>query len=134
MEAAVLEVLLFVVQIAIEVLGQALLEVVAEVGFSSLKAALDRPSRNPLLAALGYLILGALVGGATLALWPARLVPPGPVPGLSLVLGPLAVGGLMQSWGRYRLSRGHVTTNLATFLGGAAFAFGTALVRFLWAS
>jgi len=111
-EAAVVELLLFFVQIVIEVAGQALFEVLVELGFSSLKAAFDRPSHNPLLAGLGYLFVGALVGGATLALWPERLLRPGPVPGLSLVLGPIGVGSLMHAWGTYRRSHGHVTTNL----------------------
>jgi hypothetical protein len=39
----------------------------------------------------------------------------------------------MHAWGEYRRAGGHGTTNLATFLGGAALLFGYSLVRFLWA-
>lgn len=122
------EVLLLLGELVLEVFGEALLEV----GLSGLKEALGRTNRNPSLAAVGYLILGALVGGLSVWLWPQRLFRNAPVPGLSLLLSPLAGGAAMEAWGRYRRAGGHETTNLATFLGGAAFALAYALVRFTW--
>lgn len=122
------EIFLFVVQLVLEVFAEALLEL----GLSGLKQALGRANRNPLLAAIGYLILGGVVGGISIWLWPQRLLRSAPVPGLGLLLSPLAGGAAMEAWGRFRRSGGHATTNLATFLGGAVFALGYAMVRFIW--
>jgi hypothetical protein len=86
------------------------------------------------VVAPGLFLLGAVVGGLSLFLWPTAFWKPGPIPGLSLILGPLGTGATMHVWGKSRRAGGHVTTNLATFAGGAAFAFGSALVRLLWAA
>lgn len=62
---------------------------------------------------------------------PERLTPAGPLPGLSLVLAPLATGLVMHLYGQWRRGRGHDTTYLATFWGGSLLAFAMALTRFL---
>lgn len=130
---SILEILFeILLEFVIEVLGQALMEILAELGLASLKAAFERPNRSPVLAALGYALLGGILGGLSLLVRRERLFQPGPVPGLSLFASPLCVGLIMGVWGRYRRQRGHTTTNLATFSGGAAFAFGTTAVRFVW--
>ncbi len=122
------EIVLALLQLFLEIFAEALLEL----GLSGLKEALGRANRNPLLAALGYLVVGGMVGGISIWLWPERLLRGGPVPGLSLLVSPLAGGAAMEAWGRFRRGRGHETTNLATFLGGAAFALGYAVVRLMW--
>jgi hypothetical protein len=127
------EILLLLLQVLLELVGDVILEVLAEFGLAAIKAALERPNRSLPLAAIGLFVLGAGLGGLSLLLWPARLWKPGPVRGLSLIVGPLCAGGAMQAWGNYRRISGHVTTSLATFAGGAAFAFGMTLVRFIWA-
>lgn len=124
----------FLLQFVFEFLGQWLLEVLWELGSSSYKATHGRPNHHPLIAAIGYFLVGAALGAASLLIWADRFFEPGAIPGLSLLLSPLGAGVAMHAWGAYRRTRGHVTTNLATFLGGAAFALGTALVRFLWAN
>jgi hypothetical protein len=124
------ELLLFLFQLVIEVVGEAVLEL----GLAGIKEALGRENRSPVLAAVGYLTLGAIVGAASILLLPQRLVAAGPIPGMSLLLAPAVAGAAMEAWGRFRRRRAHVTTNLATFLGGAAFALGVALVRFLCAT
>jgi hypothetical protein len=121
-------------QLLIEFLFQGLLEVLWELVSSSYKATYGRSNHHPLVAAVGYLLVGAALGAASLLIWPDRFFQPGSIPGVSLVVGPLVAGVAMHAWGAYRKTHGHVTTNLATFLGGAAFALGTALVRFFWAS
>jgi hypothetical protein len=128
-----LEVLLeILLELVVEVLGQAIMEILAELGLASLKAAFERPNRSPILAGLGYLLLGGALGGLSLLVRRERFFQPGPMPGLSLIVSPLCVGLIMHAWGRYRRQRGHTTTNLATFGGGAAFAFGSAVVRLIW--
>ena len=127
------EILVFLFQLLLEVFGQLILEVLAEFGLEAIKAAFERPNRGLPLAVLGLFVLGAGFGGLSLLAWPARFWKPGPIPGLSLILGPLCAGAAMHAWGTHRRASGHVTTNLATFAGGAAFAFGMTLVRFVWA-
>jgi hypothetical protein len=128
------ELLLLFFQIVGDILFQALLEILCEFVFAAFKAAFDRPTHAPALAAFGLFLVGSLVGGLSLLIWPDRFLPTSPIPGISLLIAPLAVGLIMHAWGRFRRSRGRVTTNLASVAGGAAFAFGTALVRFVWVS
>lgn len=125
------EVALALLWFAIELAGNVLLEILFELGFEGFKQAAGRSNRHPLLASLGYLLFGAALGGLWLWLLPERLVRARVLPGASLVLGPLAAGAVMELWGRHRRAAGHATTNLATWHGGAAFALGIALVRFL---
>jgi hypothetical protein len=110
-----------------EILGQILLELL----LATFKSAFNRQACNAVLATLGYLILGAVLGAVSLFIWPDRVTRSVFFPGLSMLLGPLAAGFAMHAWGQYRLHRGHVTTFLATFYGGAAFALGVAVVRLL---
>ena len=124
------EILWFLVQLVGELFGEMLLELV----LGAYKAAFDRPSRNPVLAAIGYLVLGGIVGGVLVMTFPERLMPPPPRRGVSLVLAPIAGGAAMAAWGAFRRGRGHATSQLATWYGGAAFLFGLALVRFLLVS
>ncbi len=127
------ELLLLVLQFLGDLLVQFVLEVVWEFGVSAYKATFERPNRTVGVAALGYFFLGAAIGGLSLLVRATRLLKPGPFPGISLVVAPICVGLAMHGWGTYRRSRGRVTSQLSTFAGGAAFAFGTALVRFLCA-
>jgi hypothetical protein len=118
----------FLFEVLFEIVGEALFEI----GFGAFKEAYDRANRNPVLASVGYLVLGGAIGAGSAWLLPYHLVQPGPFPGLSLVLAPFVSGLAMHWFGKYRRANGHMTTNLATFYGGAAFAFGASLVRFVW--
>jgi hypothetical protein len=120
-------------ELVVELFLQVGLEALWELGSAAYKAAYRRPARSVPLAAAGYFVVGAALGGVSLLIWPTRLLEPRPIPGSSLLLSPLGAGLVMQAWGERRRARGVVTTRLATFPGGAAFAFGTALVRLLWA-
>ena len=124
----------FIFELIFELLFEIVGEVALEIGVGAFKEAYDRTNRNPVLATIAYLLLGGAVGAVSGWLLPYRLVRPGPFPGISVFLAPVISGGAMHVFGKYRRARGHVTTNLATFYGGAAFAFGVSLVRFLWLS
>lgn len=71
--------------------------------------------------------MGLLMAG----FFPERLLPPLPLSGVSLVLSPLAAGFVMKIFGDWRRRRGGDPSFLATFWGGALFAFSFALVRWL---
>jgi peptidoglycan/LPS O-acetylase OafA/YrhL len=121
------EILVFFLELILELFGEVLLEG----GLAALKDLFDRENRAPQLATFGYLLLGALVGGLFVWGYPQRLTPPSAYRGISLAVAPFAGGAVMEAWGALRRSRGHETTQLATWYGGAAFLFGLALVRFL---
>jgi hypothetical protein len=116
-----------VVQLAIELFGELLLKL----GFAAFKQGFRRRNHHPAVAALGYLALGACLGGVSVWIHPERYLGAGPLPGISLVLAPLAGGVAMHLWGGFRRAHGRATTNLATFLGGASLMFAYALVRLL---
>jgi len=120
-------------ELVLELLFSGLLEALWDLLAATYKATYGRKNHHPALAALGYLAIGATLGAGSLLVRPERLAAYSLFPGISLVVGPLLAGGWMHVWGAWRRSRGHATTNLATFLGGAAFALGLAVVRFVWA-
>jgi hypothetical protein len=79
----------FPLQLLFDFLGQGLLEVLWELASSSYKATYGRPNHNSFVAAVGYFLIGATLGGLWRVVWPERFFDPGPIPGLSLVLSPI---------------------------------------------
>jgi hypothetical protein len=114
----------------LEFLGEALFELLLEPGLAAAKEARGRENWDPVLATVGYFVLGGILGGLSVWALPERLLQAGPFPGLSLVFSPLGAGLTMAWWGKFRRARGHATTNLATWYGGGAFALGMSLIRF----
>jgi hypothetical protein len=89
-------------------------------------------SANPWIAGAVYLCLGAVAGFETAHLLPHRFFPvKPPFPGISLLLAPFAAGLLMQLFGSWRRRHARDSSWLATFWGGALFAFSTALARWI---
>ena len=116
-----------------EIFLQLVGEILVEFGFASVGESLRKRSRgHPLLASAGAILLGGLAGVIASLVWPARILQPGPVRGASLVLSPIVTGAVMDRYGQWREERGASRSYLATFWGGALFAFSMALVRFLW--
>lgn len=119
-----------VLELLLEILLSLLLEIPFELGISAYRKAWQRNNRSPVAASLGYMVLGFVLGIVSVLLYPESVLPAAGFRGLSLVLAPVLAGGVMHLWGGYRQSEGHPATNLATFFGGAAFAFGLAVARF----
>ena len=118
----------FLWELAVELAGDLLIEV----GVAAVVESLQRPTEaRSWVAAIGVLILGALAGLLVVVVLPTRILSPGPVAGASLVVSPLVNGFAMERYGRWRERRGGARSSLATFRGGALFAFAMALVRFL---
>jgi hypothetical protein len=89
-------------------------------------------SANPWAAGAVYLCLGAVIGFATADLLPRRLFPvKSPFSGISLLLAPFGTGLLMQFYGSWRRRHTRSSSWLATFWGGALFAFSIAFVRWI---
>jgi hypothetical protein len=116
----------------LEVILGMVFEIAGDLVWSSLRDELDnRGWTGPLLATLGFILLGSVAGLASAAMIPERLTPVVLMPGLSLLLAPLGTGTFMHLYGRWRQERGHDISNLATFWGGATMALGMALIRYI---
>jgi hypothetical protein len=122
----------FLAEIVLELLlqlgGEALIESVWRVLGEPFQ---QRGRAHPVLAGLGLVLIGGVMGVLLWLVFPVRVVPGGGIPGASLVLSPLLAGLVMHWYGRWRESRGTAVSYTATFWGGALFAFGMATARFL---
>lgn len=116
-----------------EFLLQAIIEMLVELGFHSVKEPFVRPP-NPWLAAFGYAIFGAALGGASLLLFPDHLTPSGTWRLVNLILSPVAAGLLMAAFGAWRARRGETLFRIDRFSYGFLFALALALVRYRFAA
>ena len=122
-------------ELILEVVGEFLLQVVSEALLEFGLHSLAEPLRNPLnpwLAALGYMLSGAIFGGLSLLVFPANLVPQ-PWRIVNLVVAPLAAGGIMVFMGTWRAKRGQPLLRIDRFLYGYLFALSMSLIRFQFA-
>ena len=117
----------------VEIVGQVLFEILASFGWESVKDSTRREREaTPILAATGHLLLGAIAGILSLLIVPQRLAPHSPLPGLSLLLSPIGSGIAMHWLGEFWRERGKDRPVLFSFRAGALFAFGMAVVRFVY--
>ena len=75
------------------------------------------------------LAMGALAGYAIYLGFPDKIFESIPVTGISLVITPLIIGGLMSLWGICKLSLIYASSYPATFWGGALFGLAAAGTR-----
>jgi hypothetical protein len=116
-----------------EVLLQIGGEILIEFGFQSIGDSFRQRTRShPVIAGAGAALMGGLAGVLTSLSWPTRILQPGPFRGVSLLVSPVITGLIMDRYGQWREDRGAGRSFLATFWGGALFAFTMALVRFVW--
>ena len=115
-----------------ELVLQVVVEALIEIGFHSLAEPFRRPP-SPWLAAVGYALFGAILGGVSLWVFPNNLVP-GAWRVANLVATPVAVGGLMALMGAWRARRGEPVLRIDRFAYGYLFALSIALVRFQFAA
>ncbi|MBO9740697.1 hypothetical protein J7432_17255 [Xanthomonas axonopodis pv. begoniae] len=120
-------------QLVAEVLLQALTELLIELGLHAVAESFERRP-SPGLAAVGYAIAGALLGGVSLWLLPQHLTA---TPGARLaavVIVPLVAGGLMAALGAWRARRGDPVLRIDRFSYGYLFALCFALMRYFFAT
>ena len=75
------------------------------------------------------LAMGALAGYVIYFVWPDKIFESLPVTGISLLITPLVIGGLMSLWGICKLSLNYASSFPATFWGGALFGLAAAGTR-----
>jgi hypothetical protein len=121
----------------VEILAEVLFQVAIEAIIGLITRAIQRlfsetNDVSPIVAAIGYLLLGFLAGALSLLLIPHRLVPPSRIHGISLVVSPLITGMFMSQVGSLLRSKGKRTVQIESFAYGFAFALGVAIVRFAY--
>jgi len=123
----------FLFELIFEFILEILLEILAELGLHSIGEAFHkREKRNPFFAVPGYMLLGLITGGVSLLLFPHSFIQSQRFHGISLVIIPLLGGAVMSGIGLLRRRRGEELIQLDSFAYGAIFAFGMALIRFLF--
>ena len=128
---AVLEVLGGIVgEILLQVFGEGLFEL----GFRGLVEAFNRRRRrNPFLAACGYLLWGAIIGGLSLLLFRQSLIHKQAHRIMNLLFTPVIAGLAMSILGAYRRSKGQDLLRIDSFFYGYLFSLGMAIVRYSFA-
>ncbi len=122
----------FLLELLGEMLIQIVVEFLVELGIHSIGEPLRKPP-NPWLAAIGYALFGAIVGGLSLLAFPHNLMPEA-WRVANIVLTPLAAGLAMMAMGRWRARRGDTRLRIDRFGYGYLFALAMALVRYQFAS
>ena len=121
-------------ELILEVVGELFLQVAVELladcGIHVFKR---KPLRNPVAAAVGYLLFGAVAGGLSLLVFEDSFITHPALRVANLVLAPVLAGYAMALIGKARNKRGKEPLRLERFAYGFLFAFGISLVRFLWA-
>lgn len=119
-----------------EILGEFLLQVLGEalmeVGLHSLAEPFRR-TPNPWLAAVGYALLGAALGGMSLLVFSDYLVATKSLRVANAALSPIAAGLCMAAIGAWRARRGQAVLRIDQFSYGYLFALAFGLVRFWFA-
>src|SRR5262249_32910786 len=115
------------VEVGLELGGEAIFDVL---GRAILGAFGPSESRHPVLAFIGYFLLGCSAGGFSVILFRHPLVRPSRFHGLSIVVSPLATGLIMSLVGAALRRRNITVTRIESFAYGFAFALGMAVVRF----
>jgi hypothetical protein len=105
-------------------------ELIFALGWESVAAAFRKRSEaHPVLARIGYLLIGLAAGALSGVVFPRRLSQHDGVSALGVLLNPLLFGLLAFLYGDRRRRTERATTHLATFWGGALFAFGLSAAR-----
>ena len=122
----------YLLQFILEIVAQAAFELLAELGVRSLAEPFRRSGpASPIMAAIGYLIYGAIAGALSLLL-PKVFIIAKSLRVANLIVTPIACGFLMAWLGRLRERRGAETIRLDTFMYGYLFAMSMAVVRYIW--
>ncbi len=116
-----------ILQILAELFLQLIFEALAEVGIHQTKR---RNQINPVLASIGYLTFGVILGGFSLLLFPESFIESGTLKLINLIATPIILGLIMLFIGKARVKKGKETVRIEKFAFGFLFAFGLALVRY----
>jgi hypothetical protein len=126
----------FIFELLFEVIGELVLNLI----FSFLGEIFGHTfSRNrepfhPVLAALGYALVGAACGRLTLIFFPQAVLVSHATQLANLVITPVLAGGAMALLGAWRTKRGQDKVRLDKFSYGYVFALAFGFIRYWFAS
>ncbi|MDL5030762.1 hypothetical protein QRD43_02495 [Pelomonas sp. APW6] len=122
----------WLVEVIVELLAEFVLALVLEFGGRVLLAPF-RGEPSPWVSSLGYLVLGAILGGLSLWLMPHSFLHQPALRGLNLLVTPFAVGATMGWMGQWRAKKGLRVLRMDRFAHGYLMALSLGLVRYFWA-
>ena len=115
-----------------ELILQVIVQLLIELGFHSIgETLLDKKDRNPLIAFIGYLFLGVLIGGISVGFFPELMIDSPSLALANLVITPILIGLMMSTIGSFLNKRAKRRLRLETFSYGFVFAFSVAMVRYI---
>ena len=119
-------------EILFELFVDILSQILIELGFDSIGSVLKSDKEySKSFQIIGLILLASLVGLSSIVIFPQKLFQTTLFPGISLILSPIIVGIIMHKIGEWKKEHNKKSTLLATFWGGASFAFIIALIRFI---
>ena len=125
------EALAVLFEIALELTGN----LVVDFGWRSLGQTITpREDRNPILAGIGYALLGLVAGGVSLLIFPESFARSEKFHGISLLVSPVMAGLGMAGLGWLLKRSGKRVMRLDSFTYGFVFALPMAIIRFLYTS
>ena len=123
-----------ILQCFFEFVLQLIAEVLGEVGSRSCENWFKQKRiQNPWLAGAGYLLLGVAIGAISLIIFKNSFIQSPAIRLANLFLTPALVGGAMAFIGWLRSKNDQELVRLDRFGYGFLFAFGMALVRYIYA-
>jgi hypothetical protein len=127
------EILLWFLQFSAELLLQVVFEALLELGLHAIKEPFRWPRPNPWIAAIGYVIFGAIAGAISLLAFPSHFIASYIGRIANIFATPLIAGCIMAILGAWRRRRGDEVLRVDRFAYGFLFALAMALVRFTFA-
>jgi len=119
----------FIIEVVIPIVGELAFEILLH---SMGQPFVSRERRNPVFAGIGYFLIGLILGGISLLVFPRSFVRSERFHGINLLITPLVAGLVMGAVGRWRARHGDTLLRLDSFVYGFLFAFAMALVRFVY--
>ncbi len=121
----------FVIELVFEGLLQIGGELLVELGARSLGETIaSREERNPILAGLGYALLGLIAGGLSLLIFPEAIARSERFHGINVLVAPALAGLGMAGLGWLLERSGKRRLRIDSFVYGFIFALPMSLVRF----
>lgn len=127
----------FIAELILGFILEGLIPLVGEFSIETLVRCLGEPfisreSRNPFAAGVGYFLIGLMLGGISLLIFPNSFVRSETFHGISLLITPVVSGLVMAAIGRWRARQRKTILRLDSFVYGFLFALAMALVRFVY--
>ena len=129
MELILQIILEFFLEFVVQIIGEIFFEVAFQ---KSSGGPWARKALSATLAVLMYFGLGLIIGWLSILIFPHSFIRSSRLHGISLIITPLLAGLTMSGIGWIRQRQGKLVMRLDTFAYGFIFAFGMALVRFLF--